>query len=362
MNIPSWIQLGIVAVATVLWPSTVWSEPQGTAENPAVANELRDGLMAALGNSFEYVGGEFGSAVANVNNRREERFWFARVRPMAAGEFAVSYTVKFEFPNNFRVPATESRMYVFPIKIGQRGMPRYVETGRWGGSAYPHANVGDWLVIPIHLDRNGVGHTFTTPVAEDRMLKAYFHVMSAWEREQYVKPAPDKPLVSNQAADWLTLHSGWGESFSSRSSFGPRSHRLTAYLEFKQPGEFNVAGRLADGDKETTDDEASFRVVPRDKPVTVRLEHLYYFEGGWGSARVEGGTIETRVGDRLMMRCGRYSLQASDATQGYRQGTILALPFSAVDPYPPNPTSQAARQDPAKQTDRPNHAVNRSGR
>ena len=134
------------------------------------------------------------------------------------------------------------------------------------------------------------------------------------------------------------------------------------YLAATGPKALALAGRLADGDKETTDDEASFRVVPRDKPVTVRLEHLYYFEGGWGSARVEGGTIETRVGDRLMMRCGRYSLQASDATQGYRQGTILALPFSAVDPYPPNPTSQAARQDPAKQTDRPNHAVNRSGR
>jgi hypothetical protein len=221
MNMAFWIHLGIVAVAAALCPYAAWSGPPDAAENPVAADELRDGLMAALGKEFEYLSGEFGRAKANAGRTGAERFWFARVRPRAAGEFALCCAVRFNFSDNPRKPAPDRRVYLLPIKIGQRSMPRVVWPGSWGGSAYPHANVGDSLVIPIHLDPSWVGHTFTTPTGEDRRVQAFFHVANgSFEHERYMKPAAAMPLVRNQATDWLDLLAGWGESHFSRKKGG----------------------------------------------------------------------------------------------------------------------------------------------
>ena len=80
------IRLGIVAVAVAAAlapPASRAGEPSDKAEKPVAVDELRKGLMAALGDEFEYLGGEVGRKNADFGSWAVGRFWFASVRPRA---------------------------------------------------------------------------------------------------------------------------------------------------------------------------------------------------------------------------------------------------------------------------------------
>lgn len=347
--LPDLLRLGIAAVviAGALSAGCAGQQPEAD-EGPVAVDELRHGLMEALGDKFEYLDGEVGRTQTRVGGWSAERFWFAKVRPKAAGEFAVSYAITFDWPDKAspnKALMPERAVYVLPIKIGECGAPRVIQAGAWGGSAYPHANVADTLIIPIHVDRYRVGHRFETLTTEHSSVRSFFRVASEREHEQFLKRAAAEPVVRNEAADWLDLLASWGMSFGNRPGTA-MSHSLTAYLEFKKLGEFNLVGGLAEPNADTGEG-TSLRVVPKDQPVTVLLEYFYYGEHAGGehagqrtvskSGAVGSGTIEARVGDRVVVGCGDYStpgLEELEQVQ-YRPGVVVVRPLGAVEPYTP---------------------------
>jgi hypothetical protein len=116
---------------------------------------------------------------------------------------------------------------------------------------------------------------------------------------------------------------------------------LTAYLEFKKPAEFNLAGRLVDADEKEEGQGAPLRALAKDKPVTVVMEHIHYVEYREKSrssmtSGVPGGTVEARVGDRITVGCGEYTTEGLGKVD-YRTGVVVARPFKAVAPYTPEP-------------------------
>jgi hypothetical protein len=256
-----------VAIATALSLLAVSAtDPAGRVEKPVAVEELKKGLMSALGDSFEYLGGEVGRTDARAGGWGAERFWFARVRPKRAGEFALSYTITFDFPagaGGFG-PLPDKAEYILPIKVGNRHAPRLIHPpGSWGSS------------------------TVNRPLTQTR-------------------------------------------------------HGLFAYLEFKKPGEFNLSGRLADAEEKAAGGGVSFRVLPGGKPVTVCLEYFEYKEHvGKSTSRSSGsvgpGTLEVRVGDRVLIGCGGYITPAQEKPEEYRTGVVVVRPFQVVPSYAPEP-------------------------
>ena len=152
--------------------------------------------------------------------------WFARVRPTKAGEFAITYTAKFanpdtKMPNNSAARAT----YTLPIKIGERGAMRVISNpkfGAFGGRAYPHANVGDILVIGVHFDENLTDHKFATSRTDIGRVASFFSVAGESVDQKYIERAANPSLVTNRAPDQLRLLSSWEDSVVNRP------HLLTA--------------------------------------------------------------------------------------------------------------------------------------
>lgn len=317
---------------------------------------FRKDLMSALGDSFEYLGGEVGRTTGQSGYWGAQRFWFAKVRAKKAGKFAVSYTIDFDFPpddkwSNLR---PEKAIYVIPIKIGDRHAPRVVQPGTFGGSAWPHANVGDALVIPINVDSYRTGHTFARVAADDRRVVSFLSVVGERQHERHLKQASKEPVVRNDAADWVDLLASWHRGMVSRLSSGPYHHDFTAYLEFRKTGEVSLSGRLADADEKGAAEGTSFRVRAKDKPVTVVIEHFGYKEyrgketplTGGSSGHVSSGTLQVRVGDRLIVPCGGYETPANQhevprvnqrEAPPVRTGVITAGPFKNVEPFAPEP-------------------------
>ena len=135
---------GIVAAIVGAWLSSAaphWAGAADQAEIPVPVEELKKGLMGALGDSFEYLGGEVGRTKGHMGSWSAERFWFTKVRAKTAGEFAVSYSIEFEFSDdvkkNWQPP--ERAVYTIPIKIGDRGAPRVVlPRSTWAGGKRLH--------------------------------------------------------------------------------------------------------------------------------------------------------------------------------------------------------------------------------
>ena len=185
---------------------------------------LRKGLMSALGDSFEYLGGEVGRTDGKAGSWKAGRFWFAKVRAKKPGEFAVSYTIDFDFPPHKRWGnrTPDKAIYAIPIKIGDRHAPRVVHPWTFGASAWPHANVGDTLVIPIHVDRYRTGHRFARVAADDRLVASFFKVVGGARQHQwYLKRASKEPVVRNGAADWVDLLVSWHTGGSPRRLSAP---------------------------------------------------------------------------------------------------------------------------------------------
>jgi hypothetical protein len=339
--------LALVALVSV-YPGAAPAAELPVAPPPQVpvpVDELKKGLVKALGDDFEFLDGEVGRTRTSVGSMAAERFWFAKVRPKKAGQYAISYVTAFDFEltaaqkANWRWPDRATTL--IPIAVGEKGAPRLVHPGGYGGSAYPHANVGDTLIIPIHVDRYRTGHSFSVPEPKHPQVKAFFSVVGEPLHDKYLKMSAEKPVVKNDTGERVKLLSSWGSSFANRSG-SATSHSLSAYLEFAAPGEFNLAGRLADPAAMPESAGFAFRVVAKDKPVTVVLEHSYYREQT-GATNVHmsnslgAGTLEVRVGDRVLIGAGGYHTGEIDRSKEYRPGVVLTRPFNPIDTYTPDP-------------------------
>ena len=308
---------------------------------PRVA-ELEAGLTAALGPDFDYLGGELGRTKASIGSWAAERFWYAKVRPTKAGQFAVAYEVGFDFlfpPDDPRAGLWQwptRAVYLVPIAVGEKGRPRQITHGS-GGQAYPHANVGDTLLIPVHIDWQRVGHTFRRVDPAGPEVSSFFSVYGEPVHDRYLGTGLDPPVVANRAADKVKLLAHAHSSVSNRPGTHT-AHHLSAYLEFVAPGEFALGGRLAD--EKAAGESVSFRVVAKDRPVTVVLEHVYYTEhrSGFrssGASYVGGGTPEVRVGDRMLFGAGGYGTAGLGPPKKLRTGVVEERPFKATPTYTP---------------------------
>lgn len=338
LNMTFFMWLAVAVAVIGLLPATRAAEPADSGEKPVAVDELKKGLLAALGDSFEYLGGEVGriDQGTRIGSTKAERFWFAKVRPKRAGEFAFTYTARFDYPANVKkkIEWPERAEYTMPIRIGERGASRVIRPDFFSGSTSPHANVGDTLIIPIHVDRYLTGHTFATPDKDDSSVKAFFSVANENTHERHMERAAAKPVVRNEAADRLQLMASWGSSTVNRS-LTKTSHTLTAYLEFTKSGEFNLGGRLADADEKTGDAGTAFRVVPKDKPVTVVLQSIWPYRRGYTSHGSVGcGTLVVRIGDRVLIGCGGYST-GTESEEAYRLGVVVVRPFKGIENYTP---------------------------
>lgn len=308
---------------------------------PNVA-ELEKGLRAALGPDFEFLGGELGRTKAAIGSAHAERFWYAKVRPTKAGKYALGYEVGFDFlfaPDDPRLKQwnrPERGVYIVPIAVGEKGAPRQITLGS-GGPAYPHANVGDSLVIPVHVDRQQVNHRFRSLDEKHPQVAAFFRVYGEPVHERYMEGAAAPSPVANKAADKVKLLAGMGVSIGNRPGTA-NHHSLRAYLKFTTPGEFALLGRLADAKE--PGQGLSFRVVPKDRPVTVVQGHVYYGEhtGRFTTTmtnHVPGGTPEVRVGDRMMFGAGEYVTGRDQPHDGYRPAVVEERPFQPARAYMP---------------------------
>lgn len=330
-------------------------------ERPVPTDNLRAGLMAALGESFEFVGAEVGRTNVPIVGSREggRRMWFAQVRPTKAGEFAFTYTAKFdqsEVKASILVPVLAT--YTLPFKIGERGTRRVIHPGKYGGSAYPHANVGDILVIGIHIDANLTDHKFAAtsthfdanladhafgaPKTPSESVASFFQTVGEPVEQRYRDRAANPPIVANRAPDQLRLLASWADSSVNRS-LTYNQNIIRAYLEFTSPGEFNVDGKFTDVVDNSVDVRGSIRVRKKDAPVTVVLEHEDYTEVSRmkgmpestmsKSGEIYGGTIEARVGDRICIDCGEYSIPMENKPEQFRPCEVVLQPLKPAAAY-----------------------------
>jgi len=294
-------------------------------------------VRAALGEHFDDLGGEPVRTSTSVGSAHAERFWVARVKARTPGRYVFTYSIRFAYPERvtkqWRVPTDAE--YTFRIAVGKAGERRVFHPGGYGGSAFPHANAGDTLLIPIHADPYRVDHRFepVRKVADDDPV---FNVIGERTDERYRKLKSDPPVVRTTAPG-LTLLSSWVSSAGNRPGTSTQ-HGLGAYLEFTAPGTFDLAGRLAAAPP--AERGAPFRVLPNDRPVTMLLESVSYVERtGKGRTHMTNamrpGTLEARVGDRVTLHCGGYDTPGLSPPDRDKTGVAEVLPFHDVPAYEP---------------------------
>ncbi len=285
---------------------------------------------AAVGEHFEFLGGEPARVRTSIGSAAAERFWLAKVKAKTPGRYVFKYTIQFAYPERvtqqWRVPS--SAEHTFRIAVGKAGDARVFHPGGYGGSAFPHLNAGDTLLIPIHADPFRVDHRFE-PMRRVPDDDPGFSVIGERTDARYLKDKADPPVVRNAAADRLALLASWVGSAGNRPGTATH-HSVGAFLEFTAPGEFNLGGRLVA--TESADAGAPFRVLPKDRPATVLMESVGFTEHT-GKGRVHmtnairPGTLEARVGDRVAVGCGGYQTAGLTPADPAKTGVVEARPF-----------------------------------
>lgn len=294
----------------------------------AAADDLRDPLMKALGDRFEFVSGEFGEASVNIGG---SRFWFAKVRPKQAGEFAISYTTHFD-----KVDDRPDRVvHVLPFSVGQRGAPRiiYYDPHVYITGSKPHLNVGDVLVIPIHAPRVDTKYTFADATNE-KSVRDFFEIFNGYPHEYFMKRARETPMVVRIPKE-VELIGSWRDLSTINGSRDDVAE-IFAYLKLACAGEFRFAGRRID---KSNGRDVNVRVLPADKPVTVPIpftEYREYRNGNesGGQVRFSSGTPEAHVGDHLLLRCGVY-FNRGNAPEVPKLAEVVTKRFLPVPFYRP---------------------------
>lgn len=295
------------------------------------------GIAAAAGPHFDYLGGEPGLTRTRVGSARAERFWYARLRAKAAGRYVFRYTARFDLSPEMQAKAPwwgTALAYELPVTVGERGTVREVYPSLTGGSAYPLVNVGDTLLLPVHTDPYRIGHRFepVRTVATDPTLA----VREGWAGASFVGPH-DPAVVHNAAPADVKLLAGWCRSSGNRPGT-ETGHSLAAHLEFVRPGAFDLAGRLAAAPAPAAG--LPVRVVAKDRSVTAVLDSFRFTDHAdkvkYGSfASVPHGTLEVRVGDRILIGCGGYNTPGLTRPDPDKTGVVEVLPFHDTPAYEP---------------------------
>jgi hypothetical protein len=324
--------LPLLLLAAPLAAADPVPEPWRVADNSAFPKAL----AVALGDHFEYLGGEPARIKTSMGSAAAERFWVARVKAKTPGWYVFRYSIRFHFPARLAAGGrrSEGAEYTFHVAVGEPGSVRVFAPGAYGGSAFPHLNAGDTLLIPVHTDLCRVDHRFepVRAAANDPVLS----VLGDRKDARYLKGAADPPAVRNTAGRTKLLAS-WTGSFGNRPGTATH-HSLGAYLELTAPGTFNLSGRLAAGEAGTPD--VPFRVLPKDRPAAVLLESVGFVEHT-GKSRyhttnaIRPGTLEARVGDRVAVGCGGYVTGGLTPADPTKTGVVEALPFRDAPNYEP---------------------------
>src|SRR3954471_16562313 len=78
-------------------------------------------FAAAVGEHFEFLGGEPARIRASMGSAAAERFWVARVKPRAPGRYVLTYSIRFAYPErvtkSWRMP--EEAVYTFRVAVGK---------------------------------------------------------------------------------------------------------------------------------------------------------------------------------------------------------------------------------------------------
>ncbi|MFO0799162.1 MAG: hypothetical protein U0804_16970 [Gemmataceae bacterium] len=311
-------------------------------------------LKAALGDYFEFLGGEPGTTRGEVADAEARRFWFARVRAKRAGVYRLSYSVRVTPPKRDPDgrPASEAE-YHFWIVVAECGARRIFSPQEPACTTSPTAVVGDTLVIPVHSDAGRTDYRFAPVECEELPAAGPLY---DWEAADWKHRVLDEewPAARVTAPTALDLINSW-RMYDPRDNPDGTVHHLGAYLSFATLGAWNLAARLSDEPAGAPGrrslyallaDQAGvpvrsrpFRIVPRDQPVTVLLadfRHTAHYDTGGSSGMpcwVEPGTTEVRVGEAVLVEFGYVHAPAGVApTQG---GVVEALPFRDIPHYTP---------------------------
>lgn len=312
-------------------------------------------LKGALGDHFDFLGGEPGTTRGEVELTGRHRFWFAKLRARRAGFYKLEYTARLDtpVPNTFRpgdfADTAEFRFYVVVAKPGTK---RIFQPQQYRGSTYPDALVGDTLLLPIHADAGRSRYRFAPvrwdpPYDPDYSLRAetggWKEIFEAkWPPARIAVPsglaviaAPRiviKPERDRVASDWVYAHLG----FTAPGTFDLAPRR--AHEPSGRPGRMSLDALLR-AEAAVAVPPVSFRVMPRGQPITVLLANLHWmhpFQSGGGSGGCESlawGTLEARVGDSVVLDCGISERPPAGAPA--HDAVVEKLPFRDVPHYTP---------------------------
>jgi hypothetical protein len=266
--------------------------------------------------------------------------------------YRLRYTVRPTPPLRVWDGAAEKVEYDFVVVIAEAGARRVLHPHEPDRDAIPTAAVGDTLVIPVHTDAGRTDYRFDA--VERDAIPSLPRLNGELDDQFYRVQAEDWPAARVNVPAALDTITTWRMIASHIDEGGPMSS-IGAYLSFASPGSFNLSARLSDepagvpgrwsfaalvaGQAGDTLQSCPFRVVPRDRPVTVLLAgfcHTTRHDSGGSSSVpgwVEPGTVEVRVGDRVVIDAGMFRTPLDQVPD--RAGVIEALPFRDVPHYTP---------------------------
>ena len=294
------------AVCASVGRPTAGADPTSRLTSPDPFASLRDGLMTALGPSFEFVGGNVGRFDVTVDGWPTERVWLAAVRATAAGDFAVAYRVRERGTLGAGTrPVDRTATHRIAFRVAPRGTPRLAlpDGGYYGGTS-PLADVDDVLVLPVLIGEHLSGHAFArVPVP---------FLFDEATRDDH----PLNDAVGDDTGGFLRSIGG-RQRMSADVRGNVRHYSLVALATFARPGRATLRGRLSEAGGPASGFaplSLQLDVVPAGQPVTVAVEKIdLTVEGPDHGTPYRSETdyhlrsrepLQVRVGDRVEIGCG----------------------------------------------------------
>jgi len=309
---------GLTAPVILVWIALVWIAlvpTEGSAASlgagdacpkPDVLAKLEKDLAVALGNRFEFVDGVL--AEMSTDGRC---FWLARIRAREPGEFVIRYT--------------DGMTVTFRLVIGKAETSRVYQLAQSGySSVYPHACVGDTLVLPVRVDPMHSSPSFSMPAERSALDRATFQTMREFGGDQPFKRYQGDVEIHNGADDVLKLRKS-AAGFSPNRSFTELHHHLVGWFDVRARGKFNLVVALNPDPRPDPqpNPELAVQVAPRGKPVET-------FIWKWDSGEeLPIGEHRLRVGDRLILGTG-YRTVGTEVPAKHPSVEVKKRPFAAA--------------------------------